>query len=133
MDSRGLQSKWRLKHWVNFIIIITILKIASNFQHCFFVCNLGSERESSIEAVINWLLENPDMSASEAIESDGREAAAVEGIFKTLIVRLSFIIKFFIFFMNQDQRQLLYNRYLHTCLSLTLPAATTTLLIFAII
>lgn len=39
---------------------------------------LGSERESSIEAVINWLLENPDMSGSEMIESDGREAAAIE-------------------------------------------------------
>lgn len=36
----------------------------------------GSERDASIEAVINWLLENPDMSSSDVIESDGREAAA---------------------------------------------------------
>ena len=43
------------------------------------VC-LGSERESSIEAVINWLLENPDLSSSDIMEPDGREAAAgVEG------------------------------------------------------
>lgn len=51
-----------------------------SFQHILFVFNVGSERESSIEAVINWLLENPDMSGSEIMESDGREAAAVEGI-----------------------------------------------------
>lgn len=39
---------------------------------------------SSIEDVINWLLENPDMSGSEMMESDGREAAAVEGIANSL-------------------------------------------------
>lgn len=49
----------------------------------------GSERESSIEAVINWLLENPDMSGSEMIESDGREAAAIEGMTRVLGLKLS--------------------------------------------
>lgn len=39
----------------------------------------GSEREASIEAVINWLLENPDTSSSDVVDSEGREAAAVDG------------------------------------------------------
>jgi hypothetical protein len=30
----------------------------------------GGERDSSIEAVINWLLENPDTSNSETLDSD---------------------------------------------------------------
>jgi hypothetical protein len=82
LDSRGLQSKWLLKHWVHPTAFFYL-----RFKICFtvlFVFNLGSESVSSIEDVINWLLENPDMSGSEMMESDGREAAAVEGIANSL-------------------------------------------------
>lgn len=39
----------------------------------------GSERDASIEAVINWLLENPDMPHADISESDGRDGATAEG------------------------------------------------------
>ena len=42
------------------------------------ICISGGERESSIEAVINWLLENPDNSANaEAVELQGAAEASI--------------------------------------------------------
>lgn len=53
-----------------------------------FILDAGRERDASIEAVINWLLENPDMSSCDVIESEEREAAAAESKLSFLFIEI---------------------------------------------